>query len=69
MRAAAYASMAVLVVSAVAVGVLWPALVGAGIKTLIVGLEFMELRRAARPHMVAFVLGTAALTGLLVALT
>jgi hypothetical protein len=68
-RAAAYVVMIGLVASAVAMGEIGLALAAGGAKMLIVGLEFMELRHAARPHRVGFVLGTLAITGLLVALT
>jgi hypothetical protein len=68
-RLAAYITMVVLVLAAVASGQLALALTAGGLKTMLVGVEFMELRHAARAHLVAFVVGAAALTGLLVALT
>lgn len=69
MRVAVYIVMVGLVVSAVAAGEIGIALVAAGAKTALVGLEYMELRHAARPHAIGFVFGAVALTGLLAALT
>jgi hypothetical protein len=69
MRIGAYIAMVLLVVGAVASGNMALALAVGGAKTAIVGVEFMELRQAARPHMVAFLVGTMALTVVLVALT
>lgn len=69
MRVAAYVVMVGLVVSAVAVGEVGIALVVAGAKTTLVGLEYMELRHAARAHAIGFVFGAVALTGLLAAIT
>ncbi|MFW6067327.1 MAG: hypothetical protein ACOC97_03245 [Myxococcota bacterium] len=68
MRVAAYVAMVALVVWAVIVGDIALALAIGGTKTLVVGLEFMELRHAARPHLIGFGLGTVVLTVLLVAL-
>lgn len=38
----------------------------AGVKALALGLEFMELKHAARIHAAVFVLGVAAMVGVLV---
>ena len=56
MRLAAYITMVVLVLAAVASGQLALALTAGGLKTMLVGVEFMELRHAARP---ASAVGTA----------
>lgn len=69
MRFAAYVLMIGLVLAAVATGNIALALALGGAKAVIVGLEFMELRHAARAHAVAFVIAMIALTGGLVALT
>ncbi|MGM0575503.1 MAG: hypothetical protein ACQEXJ_07210 [Myxococcota bacterium] len=69
MRAAAYLVMVALLLAAVASGQLVLALAIGGAKALVVGLEFMELRHAARAHAVGFVAWTVAVTGLLVLLT
>lgn len=58
-----------LAVVAVVHGQLALALVIGGAKAALVGLEYMELRQAARPHAIGFVLGMIAVTGVLVALT
>jgi hypothetical protein len=68
-RFAAYAILLVLVAAAVTVGHIGVALAIAGLKAVIVGLEFMELRQAARQHMLGFVAWSLAVTALLVALT
>lgn len=68
MRLAAYVLMLVLLAAAMVSGDLRLALAAAGLKAIVVGLEFMELRHAARGHMVGFVLGIAAVAGLLVTL-
>lgn len=65
MRFIAYLALVAAAVAAVAWGVLLPALVLAGIKACVVGLEFMELRTAHIAHRVVFVLGVAALAAAL----
>lgn len=67
MRMIAFAVMAALAVVSVIEGELALALVFAGLKALLVGLGYMELRGAARPHAVGFTLAMVALTGGLVA--
>ncbi|MCZ7678114.1 MAG: hypothetical protein M5U28_04800 [Sandaracinaceae bacterium] len=69
MRIAVYVLLIALAVAAVAAGHLALALAVGGAKAALVGIEYMELRRAARLHALAFVLGMAALTGALVLLT
>lgn len=69
MRKVAFAVMIVLAIISILEGQLALALLFAGLKALIVGLEYMELRRAARPHAVGFALAVVALTVGLVALT
>lgn len=69
MRRIAFAVMVVLAVVSILEGQLALALLFGGLKALIVGLEYMELRRAARPHAVGFTLGVVALTIGLVAIT
>lgn len=60
---ATYLTLVLLAVASAAGGHLRLALILAATKALLVGLEFMELRHAARAHMVAFV----AYVGLVVA--
>lgn len=61
--------LAAAAIAAVLAGRLDIALLLAGAKTLLVGLEFMELRHAARLHATVFVLATAMLTVVLFAAT
>jgi hypothetical protein len=68
-RKIAFAVMVVLAIVSILEGQLALALLFGGLKALIVGLEYMELRSAARPHAVGFVLAVAALTIGLVGLT
>lgn len=60
---ATYLILALLAVASAVHGQLRVALVFAAVKAVLVGLEFMELRHAAREHLVAFV----AYVGLLLA--
>lgn len=69
MRVAVYIVLISLAVAAMASGHLAVALTLGGAKAALVGVEYMELRRAARLHALAFVLGMAALTSALVVLT
>lgn len=69
MRAAAYVIMLGLLLGSLATGQLGLALAAAGVKASIVGLEFMELRHAARAHATGFVLFVGAVTGILLAVT
>jgi len=69
MRFAAYVLMIGLLGIALYTGDIALALAAGGAKALLVGVEFMELRHAARAHLVGFALFTIALTGGLVALT
>lgn len=55
MRAATWGLLVTLSCVSVASGRLHLALVLAALKALAVGLEFMELRHAARAHLVAFI--------------
>jgi hypothetical protein len=66
MRLAAYLVMMLVVVISVIEGDIALALGLAGLKALLVGVGYMELRHAARPHMLGFAMGMAALTGVLV---
>ncbi|MBL8920081.1 MAG: cytochrome C oxidase subunit IV family protein [Myxococcaceae bacterium] len=69
MRAATWALLVGLTCASVASGRLWLALVLAALKAVAVGLEFMELRHAARVHRWAFTGFVGLLTaGLLLAL-
>lgn len=69
MRLAVYVVLITLAVVAVVHGQLALALAIGGAKAALVGLEYMELRQAARPHAIGFVLGMFAVTGVLVAMT
>ena len=69
MRAVTYLIMVVLVSAALFTGQIVLGLIAGGIKALLVGLEFMELRHAARPHAVVYTLWVLAITGLLLILT
>lgn len=65
MRLAAYLVLVTLAASAALSGDLFVAIALGGAKALVVGAEYMELRRAARLHAIAFALAVAALvTGL-----
>lgn len=55
MRAATWVLLVTLSCVSVASGRLHLALALAAVKAVVVGLEFMELRHAARAHLVAFV--------------
>lgn len=66
MRVAVYLVMMLVAVIAVIEGEIALALALAGVKALLVGVGYMELGHAARPHMLGFVAGMAALTGALV---
>lgn len=55
MQLATYLTLVLLAVASAAYGHLRLALVLAAIKALLVGLEFMEVRHAARGHLAAFV--------------
>ena len=52
-------------IGAVVAGRLDVALLCAGVKTLLVGLQFMELRHSARVHAAVFVIWVVLTTGLL----
>ena len=54
-RLAVYLVLVALAVASVASGQNAVALTVAGVKTLLVGLEYMELRHAHRAHLAAFV--------------
>ena len=69
MRRIAFAVMVVLAIVSILEGQLALALLFGGLKALIVGLEYMELRRAARPHAVGFALAMIALTVGLIVIT
>ena len=69
MRRIAFAVMVVLAIVSILEGQLALALLFGGLKALIVGLEYMELRRAARPHAVGFALAMIALTVGLIIIT
>jgi len=58
-----------LAIGAVAIGRVDVALLLAGCKALLVGLQFMELRDAARLHAAAFVLWAGLVTAVLVLLS
>ena len=66
MRVAVYLLMMLVAVIAVIEGEIALALALAGVKALLVGVGYMELRSAARSHMLGFAAAMAALTGLLV---
>jgi len=66
MRLATFVCMAVLAIISVTEGHLALALGFAGVKAVLVGLGYMELRSAARVHMVSFSLAMFALAGGLV---
>lgn len=66
MRVAVYLVMMLVAVIAVIEGELALALALAGVKALLVGVGYMELRHAARSHMLGFAAGVTALTGVLV---
>ena len=68
MRVAVYVGLLALALAAVALGEPRIGLAIAGAKTLLVGVEYMELRSAALPHLVGFTLAITALVLLLVAL-
>ena len=68
MRLATFLVMIALAIVSVAEGKLALALAFGGAKAILVGLGYMELRQAARVHMVGFVLAVLALTGCLVLL-
>lgn len=68
MRFGAFVIMASLAVLSFAEGHIALGLVFGGIKALLVGLGYMELSRAARPHVVAYVGFVTALTTVLVAI-
>lgn len=65
MRLATWLALVGLAVASVRAGRLDVALGLAGVKALVVGLEFMELRQAARLHAAAWALFVAALVGVL----
>ena len=65
MRAAVYLSLLALTAIAVSVGNLRVALIVAATKALLVGSEYMELRRAHRAWGAGFVLGLGAVLGVL----
>jgi len=69
MRRIAFAVMVVLAIVSILEGQLALALLFGGLKALIVGLEYMELRHAARPHAVGFALAVIALTVGLIVIT
>ena len=69
MRRIAFAVMVVLAIVSILEGQLALALLFGGLKALIVGLEYMELRRAARPHAIGFALAVIALSVGLIAIT
>ena len=66
MRLATFIVMAVLAVISVTEGNLRLALIFAGIKAVLVGVGYMELRSAAYVHLVGFSLAMFALTGVLI---
>ncbi len=68
MRLAVYGALLTLALVAVLHGQLAAALAIGGAKAALVGIEYMELRRAARAHAIGFVLGVLAVTAVLVAL-
>ena len=68
MRVIAFVVMVALAVASVLEGSVALAVVFGGVKALIVGLAYMELRDAARPHALGFAAGMVALTGVLLAL-
>lgn len=65
MTVAVWLTLMALAVGAVMVDRVDLALLLAGCKTLLVGLQFMELRHAARLHATAFVMWTGVLTAAL----
>ena len=68
-RPAVYVTLMALAIAAATTGSLSLALGLGGVKAVLVGADFMELRHAARPHAVAYVAVIAALVLGLVALT
>lgn len=68
MNALVWLALMALAIGAVAIDRIDIALLFAGCKTLLVGLQFMELRHAARLHTAAFVLWAALVTALLLLL-
>lgn len=68
MRTLSCLVMVLLAVVSILEGNVALALLFGGIKALIVGLGYMELREAARAHLLAYASGVAALTGVLVLL-
>lgn len=69
MQAVSWLVLVALSVTSVVSGHLWAALVLGGLKAVLVGLDFMELRHAARVHAVAFVLFLAVLLAILLSLS
>ncbi len=57
MRLAVYLVLVCMAIGAAVAGELWIALALGGAKALLVGVEYMELRHAARAHALGFALG------------
>ncbi|HEY8431440.1 MAG TPA: hypothetical protein VIL20_23830 [Sandaracinaceae bacterium] len=68
MRAFVYVILLALAVGSAVHGRIALALALGGAKAVLVGIEYMELRGAARAHAAGFVAGVLVLTGILVAL-
>ena len=66
MRLGAFLVMIVLAIISVVEGQLALGLLFGGVKAILVGVGYMELRHAAREHLVGFVVAMLALTGGLV---